>query len=223
GCEIGRVESAAMGRPVCAHEPGSVDGEAYGELLDRDVMDHLVVGALQESRIDGRKWPVALCREPCGKGDRMLLGDADVEGTVRKRLAEQVEAGARGHGSGDGDNLIVLARLLYQGFGEDLGVARCVGRRLGLRTGNHVEPGYAVILVGGRLRRRIALALLRDDVNENRTFAVVAHVPQDRNKVRKVVPVDRPDVVEAQFLEQRAARNISARMFYGARDGAVGT
>ena len=41
-----------MGRPVRADEPGAVDGEAHRKFLQRDVMDDLVVGALQKRRID---------------------------------------------------------------------------------------------------------------------------------------------------------------------------
>ena len=51
--EIGRVEGAAVGRPVGAHEARPVDGEAHRQALDRDVVDHLVVAALKERRVDG--------------------------------------------------------------------------------------------------------------------------------------------------------------------------
>ncbi len=55
----------------------------------------------------------------------MLFGDPDIEGTVREFLAEQVETSARWHGSGHGDDLVVLFRFLDQALGEDLGIGRC--------------------------------------------------------------------------------------------------
>ena len=50
--EIGDVERAGVGRAVGADEAGAVDGEAHRQLLDGDVVDDLVVGALQEGRVD---------------------------------------------------------------------------------------------------------------------------------------------------------------------------
>ena len=90
-----------------------------GRLLDRDVVHDLVVGALQEGRIDRRERLEALGREAGGEGDAVLLGDADVEGALGELLAEQVEAGARRHRGGDGDDLRVLARFRDQAVGED--------------------------------------------------------------------------------------------------------
>ena len=80
--EIGDVEAAGMGRAVGADQPGAVDREAHRQVLDRDVVDDLVVGALQEGRIDRAERPHALRGEAGGEGHRMLLGDADVEGAV---------------------------------------------------------------------------------------------------------------------------------------------
>ena len=128
-------------------------------------------------------------------------------------LAEQVEAGARRHRRGDGDDLVVLPRLLDQAFGEDLGVGGRGRLRLRLRAGDDVELDDAVILVVGRLGRRVALALLGDDVDQDRAVLGVAHVAQHRQQVVEVVAVDRADIVEAELLEQRAAGDQAAGVF----------
>ena len=93
--EIGDVEGAGMGRAVGADEAGAVEGEAHGQVLDRHVVHDLVVGALQEGRIDGAERLVALRRHAGGEGHRVLLGDADVEGAGGKFLAEEVDARCR--------------------------------------------------------------------------------------------------------------------------------
>ena len=49
----------------------------------------------------------------------------------------------------------------------------------------------------------------------------VAHVAQHRQQMVEIVPVDRADIVEAEFLEQRAAGQEAARVLLGAGDGAV--
>ena len=85
-----------------------------------------------------------------------------------KRFREQVEAGARRHGGGDRDDLVVALGLRDQRVGEDPGVGGRVGLRLGLRAGDDVEFGDAVIFVGRRLGRRVALALLGHDMDQHR-------------------------------------------------------
>src|SRR5262249_11058774 len=51
--EISHVESAGVGRTVGADETRTVHSETYRQALDCDVVHDLVVGALQECRIDG--------------------------------------------------------------------------------------------------------------------------------------------------------------------------
>src|SRR3546814_6608041 len=90
------------------------------------------------------------------EGDGVLLGNADVEGPVRKRLFKQVQSRSRRHGGCDRDDLVVARRLVDQGLCEDLGVAGRARRRLGLRPGDDVELDDAVIFVVRRLGRGIA-------------------------------------------------------------------
>ena len=80
------VETAGVGRSVGAHQAGAVDGEADRQaLLQRHVVHHLVVGALQERRIDGAERRHAFGRHAGGEGHRVLLGDPDIEAPVRER------------------------------------------------------------------------------------------------------------------------------------------
>ena len=109
-----------MGRAVGADEAGAVHGEAHRQPLDRDVVHHLVVAALQEGRIDRAERLVAFGRQAGGERHRMLLGDADVEGALRKHLLEQIDAGARRHRGGDADDLVVLLGFLDQALAEHL-------------------------------------------------------------------------------------------------------
>ena len=103
-----------------------------GRPLHRDVVDDLIVGALQEGRVDRAERLHALRGEAGREGHGVLLGDADIEDAVREDLGEFVETGAGWHGGGDGDDAVVPARLVDQAFGKDGGVGRGVGRRLGL-------------------------------------------------------------------------------------------
>ena len=179
-------------------------------------MDDLIVAALQEGRIDRAERPVAFGRQAGRERHRMLLGDADVEDAVGKLALHPIEPGPVGHGGGNGDDLLVPARFVDQRVGENPGVGGRVGLWLGLGAGNDVERGDAMILVVGGLGRGIALALLGHHVHEHRTALHVAHILQDRQQMVEIVAVDRPDVIEAELLEQGAAGPEAAAVFLGA-------
>ena len=134
--------------PSAPTRPGAVDGEAHRQVLDRDVVDHLVVGALQEGRIDRAERAHALGGQPGGESHRVLLGDADVEGALGMPLGELVEAGAAGHRRGDRDDARVAVGRSASGLGEHVRYSWRPGRRLGLLAGDDVELLHAVVLVG---------------------------------------------------------------------------
>ena len=215
--EICDIERAGMGRAVGADQPGAVDGESDRQTLHRHVVHHLIVGALEEGRVDGGERLVAFGGKPRGEGHGMLLGDADIEAALGENLGEAVEPGARRHGRGDGDDLVVGARLLDQGIGKHLGVAR---RRAGgggfLRPGDDVELADAVEFVGGDLGGAVALALLGDDVDQDRPVLHGAHIAQHGQQVIEIMPVDRADIIEAELLEQGAAGPEAAGELLGA-------
>ena len=129
GAEIGGVVVAGMGRAVGADIAGAVDGEAHRQVLHGDVVDHLVVGALQEGRVDRAERLQPLGGEAGREGHGVLLGDADVEDAGREDLGELVEAGARGHRGGHRDDAVVVLGFVDQARGEDrrCRTARCDG------------------------------------------------------------------------------------------------
>jgi hypothetical protein len=64
-----------VGRPVVADQAGAVHREGHVELLQADVVDDLVVGALQEGRVDRADRLRPLQGQAGGEQDRVLLGD----------------------------------------------------------------------------------------------------------------------------------------------------
>ena len=208
--EVGEVEGAGVSGPVGADQPGAIDGEAHRQVLHRDVVHDLVVGALQEGRVDGAEGLETFGRHAGSEGHRVLLGDADVEAALGEGFGEFVEAGAARHRGVDRDDAFVAFGLGDQSLGEHRRIAW--RRRLGLRlcAGDHVERADAVQLVGGALGRRIAMALLGHHVDQDRALARVAHVLEHRQQVAEIVAVDRADIVEAQLFEQGAAGDQAA-------------
>ncbi len=193
-----------MGRTISTDEPGTIDGEPDRQPLDRDVVDNLVVAALQERGIDRGERLHALGGKARSERHSVLLGYADVEGTVGKALPEDVEPGAIRHRGRDRNDALVLLRLRDEAVGKHARIGRRIGLGLHLRPGDDIELADAMVLVQGRLGGRVALALLGHHVDENRPLLGVPHVLQDRKQVIEVVAVDGTDVIETQLLEPHA-------------------
>jgi hypothetical protein len=118
-----------VGGPIVPDEAGAVHREHHVELLQADVVDDLVIGALQERRVDRRDGLAALQGQAGGEQDRLLLCDADVEVAVGQLALEDVEPGAGVHRGGDPDHTVVALGLGHQCLAEHLRVGR--RRRLG--------------------------------------------------------------------------------------------
>ena len=94
-----------MTRAVVAGDPGSIDAEHHGQRVEPDVVDDLVPGPIQEGGVHRHDGSEASHRHAGGRGDRVLLGDADVEATRGEALGEREQAGGTGHAGGERDDL----------------------------------------------------------------------------------------------------------------------
>ncbi len=83
--EIGDVERAGMGGAVGADQAGAIQDEPDRQFLDRNIVHHLIVGALQEGRVDRDERLQPFGREPCSECYAVLFGNADIESPLRKR------------------------------------------------------------------------------------------------------------------------------------------
>ena len=203
-----------MGRAIGADQTGAVYGEAHGQVLNGDIMHHLVISALQEGRVNRGKRFIAFGRHTGGEGNRVLLGNADIKGAVGIGFCEFIQSRTRRHGGGDGDDFVVPRRFLNQCFGKNAGIA---GRtRLGflLLTGHHIKFRHAVIFIGRGLGRRIAMALFGDHMHEHRAVLHLLDVFQYRQQMVEIMAVNRTDIVKAHFFKQRAAGHEAACIFF---------
>jgi hypothetical protein len=85
-----------VGGAVLAGDPRPVHAEDHGEVLQRHVVDDVVVGALQEGGVDGHHRLHAPGGEPRGEGDPVTLGDPHVEvpvGEGRSKMSVLVPPG----------------------------------------------------------------------------------------------------------------------------------
>ena len=70
-----------------------------------------------------------------------------------------------------------------------------------------------MIFVSRRFGGGIALALLRDDMDQHGAFRIVADIFENRDQLIQIVAVDRADIIKAQLFEQGAAHGHAAGIF----------
>ena len=118
--QVGQIKNALMGLAVAAHQSCPVNGKNYMQVLDTDVMQHLIVGALQERGINRYHRLQAACRQTCRKGYGVLLRDSHVEKPIREHIFKALEAGSVRHGRRNGHHLLVPIAQLPHHCGKDI-------------------------------------------------------------------------------------------------------
>mmetsp|Transcript_796 Transcript_796/g.1630 ORF Transcript_796/g.1630 Transcript_796/m.1630 type:complete len:216 (+) Transcript_796:943-1590(+) len=168
-------------------------------------MDHLVVSALHERRVDAAEGLQALARHSRGEGHGVLLGDSNVERALGESPSKDVHSGTAGHCGGDPNNFAVFGRRVDECVGENRGEGRRGGLALELDPRLDIEFAHAVHPVGCLQGRFITVPLGGLEVEQDRLVGVgVTQLLEDRDHVLEIMPIDRTDVEEAQFLEERA-------------------
>ncbi len=233
--QVGDVEGAVVGRAVVADKSRPVQREGDVELLQADVVDDLVVGALQEGRVDRADRLRPLDRQPRSEQDPVLLGDADVVVLPRGPVGELLQAGPPRHRRRDPDHALVALGLGDHRVGEDV---RVLGRgaggrrlleplrrnrvgRVGLLDGDRLGGrGFAVDdrvrlrrvpllhpLQAALLCRGESLPLDRVDVDDDGAVGVKGLAESIAQRV-DVVAVDHAHVGEVELLEEEAGRPV---------------
>ncbi len=186
-------------RTIIAGESRAVHAEDDRELLQADVVDDRVEGALEKRRVDGADRLVSLGGEASREDDRMLFGNTDVEVAFRMMRPEKIEGGAIGHGRGNGDDLLIVVGELHKGVGENFGVSD-------LACGLGV-PGFRIVgseamelllLIEGGL---VALPLLGENVQQDGPVLGLEEV-EGLDEQGEIMAVDRAIVFEPEFLEK---------------------
>ena len=203
GAEGGHVEDSVVRHAVLADQAAPVEAHHHRQVLDRHVVNHVVVGALHEGRID-----IAEGNHPRGgqsgrEGHGVSFGDAHVETAVGHLAHQNVHRTARRHGGRDAHHAGVEAGQFQQRLAEDVLVAgRAAFRGDPLaRVGVEAPRGmpHRLIVLG----RKVALALYGHDVQQLGSLDVV-HRAQRPHQLPEVVAVHRSEVAEIEALEQIA-------------------
>ena len=160
------VVGTRMRGAIRPHQPSTVKGKHHREVLQRHIVNQLVIGTLQKSGIDRHHGFEPFACQACGKGDRMLLCNAYVVITSGEAFLKLDHAGAFAHGRGNAYQALVNGSHVAQPLPKHLG-ERGFGRYSGfLQADSGVK--FARTVVGHRvsLCQFVTLALLGDHVQK---------------------------------------------------------
>ena len=115
-----------MGLAVLTNNASSVDGENDRQVLNADIVEHLVKCTLQEGRVDSNNRNIALGGEAGSEGHCMLLTDTNIEDASGELLSHQVQTSPFHHGSGNRHHPLVFSKEAQHGLAEDFAVRRCI-------------------------------------------------------------------------------------------------
>ena len=174
---IGRMAQIAqgvhplMGGAILAHQSSPIHHQTNRQLIQADIVQNLIVRALQKRGVYPKIRPHARGRHAGRQGDRMLLGNAHIEKTLRKNLFKFVQPGSAGHGRGNGHNPAILFGQLHQlarhnaaiglyFFAHDLAAVHIKGRdpmkHIGMVLGISIAPS----LLGDHMQKHRLLTCL---------------------------------------------------------------
>ena len=204
---------------IGTHQTGTVQRKHDRQVLQGHVVDELVVGALQEGRIDCHHGLQALAGQARGKGHGVLFGNTHVEVTIGEAALELDHARALAHGRRDAHQTWVGLCHVAQPVAEHLREGG-FGRGAGFdQADRRVELARAVVGHRVGLGEFVALAFFRDHVQKLRTRTLIEQlhdVFQRGDERVQVVAIDGPDVIEAKFLEQGGRHHHAFGVFFKA-------
>ena len=133
----------------------------------------------------------------------MALGNTDVEGAIGEGFHHVRHGATRGHGRGDTRDASILLGQLHERMAEDVLIELRLVRPFGQEAlaGILIEAPGGMPDSSGLLGGFVALAFLRFDVEQLGALHVF-DVAQLLDQIAHVVPVDRPEVADAEALKE---------------------
>ncbi len=196
-----------MARPVVPGDAGPVQCEHNRQAVQPDVQVGLVEGAAEKGRVNGHHRPQPAHGHACGRGDRGLLCDPDIEEAVRPALSERNQARRPRHGRGYGDHVVAShLPISTHGLAERQRVARYSFGRLGGAGGRVESPGVVKALFFIVFGRPVTAPFLGQDVDDNGPV-VRGGLTEGLFHAGDVVPVERANVAHTERLEKRRRLN----------------
>ena len=120
--QVRQIKRAIVRSTVGTDQATSVNCKCHIQILQGDIVDELIVSALQEGRINRDDWLESFTSKPGRVGQGVLFGNADIEITRRKLFSKLHQAGAFTHRGGDTHQATVGGGHIAKPGAKDLGV-----------------------------------------------------------------------------------------------------
>ena len=155
-----------MRRSILPNQTSTINAKNYMIAWQGDVVDKLIVSALQEGRVDDTKRDHPLTRHPSAKGNRMRLSNAHIIASLRESLHHHIQRTARRHSWRYSHNPLVFGSQLGDRRPKDLLKLRWVRASLALDAFSRLNVKASRGVPYGRvlLCRFVPFALDRPEV-----------------------------------------------------------
>ena len=117
------VKGAGMSGPIRPDQPRAINREAHRQALDRHVMHHLIIAALQEGRIHRAERLHPARRQSGRECHTVLFRDPHVKAPAGVAFGEKVQPCPIRHRGCHGADLVVFCGLGDQAVRKDAGIA----------------------------------------------------------------------------------------------------
>ena len=202
GAQEGEVEGTMVCGAIFAYQSATVDAEHHVEAADGHVVYDIVVGTLQERRVDVAEGYEPVLGHTSREGHCVALGNAYIEAAAGELLHHDVERAACGHGGGYAYDALVLLGQFEQRMSEHIletgRLALVVSLEALARLG--VEQSGCMPLGGGLLGRGETSALDGVYVEHLGTVHILDGA-QHAHQGDDVVPVHRAEVADVHSLK----------------------
>src|SRR5580700_10818015 len=112
-----------MSRPVVTRKASPIHTDRDIEILQGNVVDHHVISALHEGRVNRQERFESLCCHTASKESSMFFRDTDIEILIWMFCRKMGQTGPGWHRRSDGCDLLVIVGELCQRLTEDFRVS----------------------------------------------------------------------------------------------------
>src|ERR1700752_394222 len=196
-----------MSLSVSACDTAAIKTKLHVEILNADVVYHLIEAALKEGGIDRANGLQSFTRHAGGKSDAVLLGNANVKRSLWKLLEWRANAGAIRHRRRQSDHLRIFLHQFRQRVAKYFRVGRRLGRPRLWFSGLEIKRTGCMPAIVVWLDLRKTLSFRCQRVDDHWSILDLFCFLQSRDQRARIVTVDVADVFETEFADERARQH----------------
>ena len=187
---------------VTSYQTGTVYGKNHMQILNADIMYHLIISPLQKRGIYCNHRLQSCGCQSCGKGHRMLFGNAHIKKTIRKHIMKPLQSGSVRHCCCNSHYIRLTVSHLPHNGRKNICIIGFDSLFLWQTGFNHK---WLCSMESGRMthRRFIALSLLGTDMQQNCTVYLLCFFKCPHQLI-DIMSVIRSQIGQPHLFKQHA-------------------